>query len=331
MPNKKWSKLSIQVALALGAIYIIWGSTYLAIRFAIETLPPYLMAGTRYFVAGLLIYAWMRLRKNIPKPSRSHWIGAAIVGALMLLGGNGTLVWAEQRVPSGIAALLIATVPFWMVLLDWLWLRNRRPTRRVMAGIILGFAGIVLLIGQGKITGGHTLDAIGTGVLLLAALCWATGSLYSRSAGLHASPFMATAMQMLSGGLLMILAGIAGGEWSRLDFGAISLLSVASWGFLLVFGSMIGFTCYIWLLRVAPADKVATYAYVNPVVAVFLGWLFAGEILTLQTFLATGIIITAVVLINTRNRKAALKLEKDFQENGKDQMIASIPETKKCA
>jgi drug/metabolite transporter (DMT)-like permease len=289
------------------------------------------MAGSRYFVAGLIIYAWMRLRKDIPKPSRSQWIGAAIVGALMLLGGNGTLVWAEQRVPSGIAALLIATVPFWMVLLDWLWLHNRRPTRRVMAGIVLGFAGIALLIGQGKITGGHALDAIGTGVLLLAALSWATGSLYSRGASLHSSPFMATAMQMVSGGSLMLLAGLAGGEWGRLDFDAITWLSVASWGFLLVFGSMIGFTCYIWLLRVAPADKVATYAYVNPVVAVFLGWLFAGEVLTLQTFLATGVIITAVVLINTRSRKPALKLEENFPENGKDQIVAPIPEAKKCA
>jgi drug/metabolite transporter (DMT)-like permease len=200
-----------------------------------------------------------------------------------------------------------------------------------MAGIVLGFAGIILLIGQGKITGGHAVDAIGTGVLLLAALSWAVGSLYSRSASLHPSPFMATAMQMVSGGLLMLLAGVAGGEWNRLDVSAISWISLASWGFLLTFGSMIGFTCYIWLLRVAPADKVATYAYVNPVVAVFLGWLFAGEILTLQTFFATGIIITAVVLINTRTRKTALKLEKGLHESGNDNNIAAIPEAKKCA
>lgn len=330
MIDKSRPKLSLQIAAALGAIYLIWGSTYLAIRFAIETLPPYLMAGSRYFVAGALMYAWMRYYRGMPKPSRAHWIGAAVVGGLMLLGGNGTLVWAEQRVPSGIAALLIGTVPFWMVLLDWLWQRGKRPGRRVVGGILLGFIGIILLIGQGGITGGHPVDAIGAGVLLLAALSWTIGSLYSRSAKLPSSPFLATAMQMVSGGVMMVLAGMIGGEWSRLDFGAVSWLSAASWGFLLVFGSMIGFTCYIWLLRVAPADKVATYAYVNPVVAVFLGWLFAGEIITLQTLLATAIIITAVVLINTQKRKAALTLDGDLHENGKGQMIAAIPDAKKC-
>lgn len=323
MENKNWPRLALQIALALGAIYLIWGSTYLAIRFAIGTIPPFLMAGSRNLAAGLIMYAWARYR-GAPSPSRGHWVGAGIVGALLLLGGNGTLVWAQQRVPSGVAALLIATVPFWIVLLDWLWQKGKRPGSRVVGGLSLGFAGIILLLGQGKLTGPGHIDTLGAAAVLFAALSWAVGSLYSRRAKLPDSPFLITGMQMLSGGVLTLLAGFANGEAARLEWGAISLLSFSSWAYLVIFGSMVGFTCYIWLLRVAPAERVATYAYVNPVVAVFLGWAFAGESLTPQTILASGVIITAVVLITTRRRPAPVKV----QEEVKPPLMAAEPE--KC-
>lgn len=296
--------LPIRIAIALGTVYLIWGSTYLAIRFAIESMPPYLMAGTRFIFAGLVVYILMRA-KGIPAPQKSHWIGATLVGGLLLLGGNGSVVWAEQRVPSGIAALIVATVPLWIVLLDWLWHGGIRPGLRVVSGIALGFTGIFLLISQGDFTSLGNVDLLGAGALILASLSWAIGSLYSRHAHLPPSPFMAIAMQMLAGGVLLVLAGLAGGELARVDISAISLRSWLSWAYLIVFGALVGFTCYIWLLRVAPAARVATYAYVNPVIAVFLGWALADEVVTLQTLFASAIIITAVFLITSQKIKKA--------------------------
>lgn len=303
--------LPVRITIALGTVYLIWGSTYLAIRFAIESMPPYLMAGSRFLIAGLVAYLLVR-SKGTPPPRKTHWIGAFIVGGLMLLGGNGSVVWAEQRVPSGIAALIVATVPLWIVLLDWLWHGGARPGVRVITGLVLGFSGMFLLITQGDFTQFRHIDPIGAGALVLASLSWAIGSLYSRHAHLPPSPFMAIAMQMLAGGILLTLAGTVGGEWSRLDVGAISLQSWVSWGYLIVFGALLGFTAYIWLLRVAPASRVATYAYVNPVIAVFLGWMFADEIVTIQTMFASVIIITAVFLITSEKIKKTLVPEGEF-------------------
>jgi len=288
----------MRVWAAFAAVYLIWGSTYLAIRFAIETVPPFLMAGARFLLAGVVLYAWMRLRGR-SRPTYYHWISAAIVGGLLLLGGNGGVVWAEQRVPSGLTALLITCVPLWMALLNWLRPGGVRPSVAVATGLLAGFGGVTLLVGPGEFAGGAHVDPVGGLVLLLASLSWAAGSLYSRYARFPDSALLATGMEMIAGGALLLLASAATGEWARLDLGAVSLTSLVSFAYLIAFGSLVGFTAYIWLLRVSTPARVSTYAYVNPVVAVFLGWAFAGEPLTPRTLIAAAIIICAVVLITT--------------------------------
>lgn len=285
----------LQVALALAAVYVIWGSTYLAMAIAIETLPPFWMAGARHAVAGAILYLFARSR-GAARPSRVHWRSAAVIGGLLLLGGNGGVVWAEQRVDSGIAALLVSTVPLWMVLLEALRRGGSRPTGRVVLGLALGFAGLIVLV---RPTGGGGIDLIGAAALLIASLSWAWGSLQSRRVQLPESPLLATAMEMLAGGGLLLLAGLVSGEASRLDLAAVSLRSGLALGYLIAFGSLIGFTAYIWLLRVASPVLASTYAYVNPIVAVFLGWLVLSEPLTPQTLIAAPVIVAGVILITT--------------------------------
>ncbi len=301
MPERGATRL--QVGAAFAAIYVVWGSTYLAIRFAIETLPPFLMAGVRFLAAGAILYTWTRLR-GTPAPAARHWRSAAIVGGLLLLGGNGGVVWSEQRVASGLAALLVATVPLWVVGFEALGLGgavagHRLPAPRVLVGVGLGLLGVALLVGPGRIAGGPGADPLGAGVLVLASMSWAAGSLYSRRAALPASPFLATAMEMLAGGALLTLAGIATGEVGRLDLAAASARSLAAFGYLVGMGSLVGFTAYIWLLRVERPARVATYAYVNPVVAMLLGWALADEPLSARTLLAAAVIVAAVVAITT--------------------------------
>lgn len=285
-----------RILVAYATVYVVWGSTYLAISFAITTLPPLLMAGARFLVAGALLYLWM-LARGAARPSAAQWKAAAIVGAFLLLGGNGAVVWAEQYVASGVAALLVATLPVWMVLLEWLGPDRRRPTLRVALGVIVGIVGVVVLVGPGAIRGEGNVDLLGSGALILGSLAWAAGSLYSRRAPVPAAPQLGTAMQMLAGGLLLTVVGLAVGEGRGLDLSAVSASSAGALLYLIVLGSLIGFSAYVWLLRVEPPSRVATYAYVNPVVAVALGWLFAGETVSAQTLLAAAIIIGAVVLI----------------------------------
>ena len=241
----------LQVAIALGAVYLIWGSTYLAIRFAIETIPPFLMAAARYLTAGVLLYGWSRLR-GAPRPSLVHWRSAVIIGALLLLAGNGGVVWAEQRVSSGLVALLISTEPLWIVLMVWLRDRRQRPGGRVIAGLLLGFVGLMLLVRPGSSGGG--LDPLGVVAVLVASLCWAWGSLYGQRAKLPDSPLLATAMQMLGGGALLLLAAALTGEPARFaprrGLDAVAALRSA---YLIVFGAIIAFTAYVWLLRVGAA------------------------------------------------------------------------------
>jgi drug/metabolite transporter (DMT)-like permease len=299
----------LHIVLAFAAIYLIWGSTYLGIRFAIETVPPLLMAGTRFVVAGTILYSWTRLR-GAPRPARLHWSAAAIVGGLMLLGGNGGVSWAEQRVFSGLAALLIATVPLWMALLDWRRRGGVRPSGRGAVGLIFGFVGVALLVGPGELAGSSHMDPLGAVVLLLAAFSWAAGSLYSRQAQLPGSPLLAISMEMLTGGVLLLAAGLVTGEGAKLELSQVSPRSVLALGYLIVFGSLIAFSAYIWLLRVSTPARAATYAYVNPVVAVFLGWALGGEPLTLRTLLAAAVIVAAVVIISYQARKEDTKLQK---------------------
>jgi drug/metabolite transporter (DMT)-like permease len=296
--------MKLKIWAALLAIYIVWGSTYLAIRFAVETMPPFLMAGFRFVVAGMILFTWRRLAGD-PAPKRIEWRSAAIVGFFLLVGGNGNVVWAEQRVPSGIAALIVGSSPLWMVLLDALRPGGARPTVRTVIGVAIGFLGIALLIGPNQLAGPATrLDLLGVISLLLAAFFWAVGSLYTRGAKLPASPLMGTSIEMLAGGAGLFLLGTITGEWARLDFARISTESLLGLGYLITFGSLVGFAAYVWLLRVAPTPLVSTYAYVNPLIAVFLGSLLAEEQLTASILIAALVIVSAVALINTARAPA---------------------------
>ncbi len=290
---------------AFAVIYFVWGSTYLFIRFAIETIPPFVMAGARHTLAGLILYGWSRWRGEA-RPSGAQWASAAVLGGLMLFGGNGGVTWAQQTVASGVTALIVAAVPLWMAVLDWVGPGGQRPGARVIFGLVLGFAGIALLIGPAGL-GGERVDIQGALVLVGASLSWAIGSLYSRQARLPASIVLAMATQSLAGGALLFLAAIPAGHWARFDVAAISLRSAGALLMLVVAGSILGFTCYLWLLRVTSAARVSTYAYVNPVFALLLGWLVAGERLAPRALVASAIIVAAVVMIvSYRDARAAV-------------------------
>jgi drug/metabolite transporter (DMT)-like permease len=290
------------VVAAFAAVYLIWGSTYLAIRFAIETLPGFLMAGVRFTVAGALLFVWTRARGKAP-PRGPEWRTVAVMGALMLLGGNGAVVWATARVPSGIVALLVATVPLWMVLLDWLHGTGPRPTARVLTGLAIGFGGAVLLVGPDALGAAHLVDPVRGLAALGGSLSWAAGSIYARRAPQPASPLVATSGQMLFGGVFLLLFGLGAGEAAEVDPSGFSLLSVASLAYLILFGALVGYSAYVWLLRVTTAARVSTYAYVNPVVAVFLGWLLADEPLTPRVLIAAAVIVAGVAVITTERTR----------------------------
>ena len=284
--------------LAFLAIYIIWGSTYLAIRFGVETLPPFLMAGIRFVLAGSVLFLWER-RRGTPVPTLVQWRSAAIVGGLLLVVGNGGVTWAEQAIPSGVTALLISTSPFWFVVLEWILFRGIRPTGRIVTGLTIGLCGVLLLIGPDRILTGGGFPLSGIIVLLIATMSWAGGSLYSRRALMPASPFMATAAEMLTGGGLLLLLSTILGEPFSVDPAAVSLSSILALAYLFVFGSLVAFTAYVWLLRETTPARVSTYAYVNPVIAVVLGWTLGGEELTGRMIIAALIIVVGVVLIVT--------------------------------
>jgi drug/metabolite transporter (DMT)-like permease len=290
------------------SIYLIWGSTYLAIRYAVQTIPPLLMAGSRFLVAGLILLTWRRLAGDA-FPPRKEIRSAAIVGLFLLLGGNGLVVWAEQRVVSSVTALIIGSVPLFVVVLELFWPGRPRPNWKVLVGVLGGFLGIAILIGPSQLSTSAThIDPLGAIALLFAALFWAIGSIYASQAELPDSPVMGTAVEMLAGAGGLIIIGTLVGEWGRLDLGNISKQSALAFGYLIVFGSLIGFASYSWLLRVAPIALVSTYAYVNPMVAVFLGHLIADEPITWQILLSSGIIIGSVALINSVRFRSMRKL-----------------------
>lgn len=291
-------KLKAKIWLAMAAVYVVWGSTYLAIRFAVESMPPFLMAATRFLVAGGILYAWRRSSGD-PRPTRVEWRSAAIVGLLLLLGGNGNVVWAEQRVASGVAALIVGSAPLWMAVMDAIRPGGSRSSLQTWAGVVIGFLGILVLINPlNFINQTQNLDLVGILALLLGAFLWAAGSLYSRNARLPDSALMGTAMEMLAGGAGLLVFGSLVGEWGRLDLSGLSARSVGGLIYLILFGSLVGYSAYTWLLRNATTPLVSTYAYVNPLVAIFMGALFAAEVVTPRILLAALIVVSSVVLIN---------------------------------
>src|SRR5213592_537355 len=283
---------------AFAAIYLIWGSTYLGIRFAVETIPPFMLGGARFLLAGGILYAWLRF-KGVPHPAGFHWRNAAVVGGLLLGVGNGGVNWAEQKVPSSLTALLIAITPLWFVLLDWLRPRGTRPGLQTLLGIVVGFAGVAMLVGDGDALRQHTLDLSAIAALMIASISWASGSLYARYTPKPESSLMAGAMQMLTGGAALFAVGLLSGEVAKCDWSGISSRSVWSFVYLTVVGSLVGFTAFSWLLKVSTPARISTYAYVNPVIAVFLGWAVGGEKLTARILWAAGVIVLGVVIITT--------------------------------
>ena len=283
------------VVLGLLVLYVVWGSTYLAIRFGLESIPPFLMSGLRYSLAGAILFAAAKAM-GAPRIAARDLVPAFTCGALLLLCGNGGVVWAEQRISSGLAALLIATEPLFIVLLQALPPERHVPGGRALAGVALGLLGVALLLSPARL-GGERVDLLGAAVVLFAAFTWALGSLFARRFTPARSPLQATALQMLAGGALLLALSAAVGEWARFSPAHVSARSWAALIYLMVFGSLLGFTVYVWLLRTASPALVSTYAFVNPVVAMFLGWLLAAEPVSLRTLLAAAVIVGAVVLM----------------------------------
>lgn len=282
--------------LSFAAVYILWGSTYFFIRVGVETIPPFMLAGVRHLIFGFSFYPIFR-GVSREKPAPAQWRTTIITGLLLLLCGNGVVSWAETRVPSGIAALLVATVSLWMVLIDWLRPGGARPVTRVWIGILLGFGGIVLLVGPSSLGHSDRVDPLAALALILASLAWASGSIYSRHHPTPRSPLLGASMQSMSGAVGLWLVALGTGEISHFHFAQVSLRSVLSVLYLVVFGSALGFSAYVYILRHSTASRVATYAFVNPVVALFLGWSLGGEPIGLRTLLASGTILAAVLLV----------------------------------
>jgi drug/metabolite transporter (DMT)-like permease len=292
------------VALSLLAVYLIWGSTYLAIRFAIETLPPFTMAGARFLVAGAALYAWARWR-GAPRPKLRHWAPSLLVGGLLLLGGNGGVVWGEGRIPSGVAALLVAVEPVWIAVLAPLVLRQPRGGLRALGGLAAGVAGVAVLVLDPRGLDPTSVDLVGAAVVVGGGACWALGSLVTLRVDLPESRAVANGLQMLSGGALLVALGGGLGEWRQLADFHPSLRSLGAFVYLVVFGSIVAFSAYSFLLRAARPIVVATYAFVNPVVAVFLGWLLGGEALSWRIGVASTLILAAVALLITEGGSGA--------------------------
>jgi drug/metabolite transporter (DMT)-like permease len=289
---------------AFTAVYLVWGSTYLGIRFAVETLPPFLMGGARFFIAGVILYFCLRAT-GAAVPRRTNWGRAALAAALLLGIGNGGVNWAEQKVPSGLTALIIGGTPVWFALFDWLRPGGARPTWQTALGIAVGFAGVTMLVGSPSALAANEMDAAGVVALILASMAWALGSLYAKYALNPESPLMAAAQQMIAGGVIMISGGVLMGEASCVSWEKTSARSLAAFGYLTFIGSLVGFTAYAWLLKATTPARVSTYAYVNPVIAVFLGWALGGETLTIRMLVAAAVIVLGVIIITSRRSRGA--------------------------
>jgi len=292
---------------AIVVVWLSWGTTYLGIRWAVETIPPWLMAGTRFAIAGVLLYAWARWWRGVPRPTGAQWRAAFAIGCLMLVGGNGLLVWAERTVPSGLAALVIGASPFYFAVLDWGVFRGPRPGRLVTLGLVVGLAGLAVLVGPDLGTRG--VRTAGLVALLVANFGWVFGSLYSRQADTPPSPVLATAMQMLGGSVALLAVSGLLGEWRGLTLAQVSPRSAWSVGWLIVVGSWLGWSAYTVTLRHAPTALASTYAFVNPVVAVVVGWALGGETVGPRMLVASAIVIAGVILVTFGSRRKPQSVE----------------------
>ncbi|MBI2681518.1 MAG: EamA family transporter [Candidatus Solibacter usitatus] len=287
----------IALVAAFAAIYVLWGTTYLAIRYAVETLPPFTMAGVRFTIAGGVLFAVARW-KGDAAPTAANWRATALIGAMFFLVSHGCLSWAEQRIPSGMAALAVSTIPLWTALAGWAF-GESRLTARTWVGLTLGLVGLVVLFGSSGLLKQDALTAAGSWILVLSSLCWAVGSVLARRIAIPTSATLASGMEMLIGGLMLLATGALAGDWQSLTHHAVSLRSVASLAYLIVFGSLIAFTAYVWLLSASTPSRVSTYAFVNPVIAVAAGWLLGGEIVTLPMLMAAAVIAAGVAILVT--------------------------------
>jgi len=302
MKTKLWT--------ALIALYIVWGSTYLAIRFAVETIPPFLHASLRFLISGAILFIWRRAAGD-DLPTKGNWKSTAIVGTLLLVGGNGLVSLAEKHIPSGIAALVISTSPFWLVLFESLRAGGTKPNWQSILGLVIGFSGVFYLIGPSEITGSEQqFNTFSLILLLCAPFLWSLGSIYARGADMPKSTLMSTGMQMLTGAVSLFIVSVVTGELNGFSFSQVSMRSWEGLLYLITFGSLIGFVAYGWLLHNAPVSLFSTYAYVNPVVAVFLGWLFAHEDLNARIAIASAIIIGSVIYINWARQISSKKAAK---------------------
>jgi drug/metabolite transporter (DMT)-like permease len=291
--------------LSYAAVCLIWGSTYLAVKVAMETLPPLLMGGVRFLIAGMLMFAWLRWR-GVAAPTLAQWRSCAVIGALLIVGGNAGTMLSVRYIPTGVAALVATSLPMWMVLLDWLRPAGKRPAGGVFLGLGLGFAGIILLVQPWKallhpdsvLHSGHPIiNPIGVLLVTGGVIAWALGSLYSRHAEVPDSPLMSTAAQLLIGGAMMLAIGLGMGEASHIDIAHLSVKSLVSVVYLIIFGSIIAFSAYSWLLQHASPAVASSYTYINPLIAVLLGWALGGEAMTRMMLLAGLIILVAVGII----------------------------------
>lgn len=294
--------LSLIIA-AFAIVYVIWGSTYLGIRYAVESIPPFLMAGARHFAAGLLLFGFA-VARGAKAPTLIHWRDAAIAGTLMLVIGNGGVTWAEQLIPSGIAALLVALTPVWMVLIDWARPGGVRPRPLVGIGLAVGLAGVIVLARK-QMAGTSSAYGWGVAALLAASICWALGSVFNRTARKPESAFLGVALQMITGGGILFVISLLQGEAKQFSFAHVTALSFWAWLYLTIAGSLIAYTAYVWLLQVSTPARVATYAYVNPLIAVLLGCTIGREVFSQEIYLAGGLIIVAVVLVLRGGAKPA--------------------------
>ena len=285
----------VALVAAFAAVYLIWGSTYLAIRWGVAEIPPFLMAGVRFVAAGLVFAAW-GLRRGAARPTARDWAMTGLVGALMAAGGNGGVSWALQRVPSGLGALLVSMVPFWVALGDWWRPGGERPGGRVVLGLVLGFSGIALLVNPAEAAGASGLDPVGAGAIVLASLLWATGSICSRHVPQPHSQALSSGMQMLGGGAVLLALSAAAGELGGFDWDAVSPGAFGAWAYVAAFGS-VAYGCYLWLLKASVPAKAATYAYVNPVIALVLGYFLAGEALSAWSMGCSAVVVVGVLLV----------------------------------